>query len=136
MGLFIISKTTFCLKFHTFVVKIGKKGRTQGNAPEGITCRLFKLTDFKFQCGRWEVRVVYTFSHLTEEQKKCCRKIIIETFHRKLLVIESLRFCTDFWDRHRANILTRYKGKYGERLYKIAILATWWLSRRSFIIHG
>ena len=117
MGLLIISKTTFYLKFHTFVVKIGKKGCTQGNAPEGTTCRSFKSTDFKFQCGRWEVRVVYTLSHLTEEQKRCCRKIVIETFHRKLLVIGSLRFRTDFWDRHGANILTRYKGKYGEKLF-------------------
>ena len=44
----------------------------------------------------------------------------------ELSVIESLRLRTDFWDRHTANIVTRYEGTYGERLFgrpKKAILA-------------
>ena len=35
----------------------------------------------------------------------------------ELPVIRSLRFRTGFWDRHRANIVTRYKGTYMERLF-------------------
>ena len=44
----------------------------------------------------------------------------------ELPVIGSLRLRTDFWDRHGANIVTRYEGTYGERLFgrpKKAILA-------------
>ena len=44
----------------------------------------------------------------------------------ELPVIGSLRLRTDFWDRHGANIETRFKGTYGERLFgrpKKAILA-------------
>ena len=33
----------------------------------------------------------------------------------ELPVIGSLRLRTDFWDRHVADIVTRYKGTYGER---------------------
>ena len=35
----------------------------------------------------------------------------------ELPVIGSLRLRKEFWDRHRANIVTRYKGKYDERFY-------------------
>ena len=44
----------------------------------------------------------------------------------ELPVIGSLRLRTDFWDRHGENIVTRYEGTYGERLFgrpKKAILA-------------
>ena len=44
----------------------------------------------------------------------------------ELSVIGSLRLRTDFWDPHGANIVTRCKGTYGERLFgrpKKAILA-------------
>ena len=35
----------------------------------------------------------------------------------ELPVIGSLRLRTDFWDSHGANIVTRYEGTYGERLF-------------------
>ena len=35
----------------------------------------------------------------------------------ELSVIGSLRLHTNFWDRHGANIVTRYEGTYGERLF-------------------
>ena len=35
----------------------------------------------------------------------------------ELPVIGSLRLRTDFWDRHGANIVTRYEGTYSERLF-------------------
>ena len=35
----------------------------------------------------------------------------------ELPVIGSLCSHKEFWDRHRANIVTSYKGTYGERLF-------------------
>ena len=37
----------------------------------------------------------------------------------ELPVIGSLRLRTDFWDRHGANIVTRYEGTYSEVQYSI-----------------
>ena len=36
----------------------------------------------------------------------------------ELPVIGSLRLYKDFWDRHGANIATRYKEMYGKRLFR------------------
>ena len=35
----------------------------------------------------------------------------------ELPVIGSLRLRTDLWDRDGANIVTRYEGTYGQRLF-------------------
>ena len=50
---------------------------------------------------------------LTTEVK--CLRICKRGTMNELPVIGSLRLRTDFWDRHVADIVTRYKGTYGER---------------------
>ena len=50
---------------------------------------------------------------LTTEVK--CLRICKRGTMNELPVIGSLRLRTDFWDRHVADIVTRYKGSYGER---------------------
>ena len=44
----------------------------------------------------------------------------------ELPVIGSLRLRTDFWDRHVADIVTRYKGTYGERFV--------WTSKNAILV--
>ena len=50
---------------------------------------------------------------LTTEVK--CLRICKRGTMNELPVIGSLRLRTDFWDSHVADIVTRYKGTYGER---------------------
>ena len=75
---------------------------------------------------------------LTTEVK--CLRICKRGTMNELPVIGSLRLRTDFWDRHVADIVTRYKGTYGERFVwtskKCDFGKRLWLFRSSFIIHG
>ena len=47
-------------------------------------------------------------------------KTVVSEFQwmNELPVIRSLRLRSDFWDRHGANIATRWKGMYGGRLFR------------------
>ena len=49
---------------------------------------------------------------LLQKRKQAPRIVMNE-----LPVIGSLRLRKEFWDRLRENIVTRYKGTYGERFY-------------------
>ena len=49
---------------------------------------------------------------LLQKRKQAPRIVMNE-----LPVIGSLRLRKEFWDRQRENIVTRYKGTYGERFY-------------------
>ena len=75
---------------------------------------------------------------LTTEVK--CLRICKRRTMNELPVIGSLRLRIDFWDRHVADIVTRYKGTYGERFVwtskKCDFGKRLWLFRSSFIIHG
>ena len=75
---------------------------------------------------------------LTTEVK--CLRICKRGTMNELPVIGSLRLRTDFWDRHVADIVTRYKGTHGERFVwtskKCDFGKRLWLFRSSFIIHG
>ena len=56
----------------------------------------------------------------------------------ELPILGSLRLRKGFWNSYEANIVTRYKGMYGERFYqrpKSDFCERLWLFRRSFIIH-
>ena len=50
-------------------------------------------------------------------------------------VIGSLRLRKEFWDRRGANIVARYNGTYGEKLF-CRPKKRLWLFRHSLIIHG
>ena len=43
---------------------------------------------------------------------------LLYSLMKDLSVIGSLRLRTDFWDRHGANIATRWRGTHGERLFE------------------
>ena len=57
---------------------------------------------------------------LLQKRKQAPRIVMNE-----LSVIGSLRLRKEFWDRQRENIVTRYKGTYGERFY--------WLPKKRFL---
>ena len=61
---------------------------------------------------------------LTTEVK--CLRICKRGTMNELPVIGSLRLRTDFWDRHVADIVIRYKGTYGERFI--------WTSKNAILV--